>query len=169
MNNSKIILDQTLDKQPKKNKLGDGYLKFQLNQQITAIVAMNYTQEAVIVPVESITSMPNMLPCILGLMNWRSRIIWAIDLPRMLNLESLDNRLRQYNVIVIKVESLLLGLVVQEIKGITKFMPDDIQSPVGQVASSLVPYLRGCVVQQEEILLALDAQAIVHSPIFRSD
>lgn len=169
MNNSKIILSQTLAQEPSKNKVGDGYLKFQINQQITAIVAMNYTQEAVIVPVESVTTMPNMLPCILGLMNWRSRIIWAIDLPRMLNLESLDQRLRQYNVIVIKVESLLLGLVVQEIKGITKFMPDDIQSPIGQVASSLVPYLRGCVVQPEEILLALDAQAIVHSSMFRSD
>ncbi|MBE9051950.1 purine-binding chemotaxis protein CheW [Nostocales cyanobacterium LEGE 11386] len=165
MNNSRIILA----KQPSQNKLGDGYLKFQLNQQTTAILSMKYTQEAVILPVESVTSMPNMLPCILGLMNWRSHIIWAIDLPRMLNLESLDHRLRQYNVIVIKVESLLLGLVVQEIKGTTKFMPDDIHSPVGQVASSLVPYLRGCVVQQGEILLVLDAQAIVHSPILRSD
>ncbi|MBW4555035.1 MAG: chemotaxis protein CheW [Trichormus sp. ATA11-4-KO1] len=165
MNNSRIILA----KKTSQNKLGEGYLKFQLNQQTTALLSMNYTQEAVILPVESVTSMPNMLPCILGLMNWRSRIIWAVDLPRMLNLEFLDHRLRQYNVIVIKVESLLLGLVVQEIKGTTKFMPDDIHSPVGQVASSLVPYLHGCVVQQGEILLVLDAQAIVHSPILRSD
>ena len=130
---------------------------------------MKHTQEAIILPVEAVTSMPNMPACILGLMNWRSRIIWVVDLPRMLNLEALDHRLRQYNVIVIKVESLLLGLVVQEIKGTTKFMPDDIRSPVGQVASSLVPYLRGCVVQEEETLLVLDAQAIVDSSILRSD
>jgi len=107
--------------------------------------------------------------CIAGLMNWRSRIIWIVDLPRMLNLEFLDNRLRQYNVIVVRVESLLLGLVVQEIKGTAKFLSDEICSPVGQVASSLVPYLCGCVVQQQEILLVLDAQAIVHSSILRSD
>jgi twitching motility protein PilI len=87
----------------------------------------------------------------------------------MLYLESLDNRQRQYNVIVIKVESLLLGLVVQEIKGTTKFTPDDIHSPIGQVASSLVPYLCGCVVQQKEILLVLDAQPIVQSSILHSD
>ncbi|MBE9036843.1 chemotaxis protein CheW [aff. Roholtiella sp. LEGE 12411] len=151
------------------NNSGDGYLKFQLNQQTTAVLSMRHTQEAIIVPVESVTSMPNMPACILGLMNWRSRIIWVIDLPRMLNLQSLDNRLRQYNAIVIRVESLLLGLVVQEIKGTTKFMSDDVHSPVGQVASSLVPYLRGCVVQQKEILLVLDAQAIVQSSILRSD
>ena len=162
MNNSKIIVAQ----QSSPNNLVNSYLKFKLNQQTTAIVSTNYTQEAVSLPVESVTSMPNMLPCVLGLMNWRSQIIWVIDLPRMLNLESLDQRLRQYNIIVIQVESLLLGLVVHEIKGITKSMPDDIQSPVGQVASSLVPYLSGCVVQEAETLLVLDAQSIMHSPIF---
>jgi positive phototaxis protein PixI len=151
------------------NSLGDGYLRFQLNRQTSATLPMKHTQEAVVVPVEAITSMPNMPACIIGLMNWRSRIVWAINLPRMFNLEYLDNRLRQYNVIIIRVESVLLGLVVQEIQGTIKFMPDDIRSPVGQVASSLIPYLRGCVMQQKKILLVLDAQAIVQSSILRSD
>ncbi|MFN6462603.1 MAG: chemotaxis protein CheW [Nostoc sp. DedVER02] len=151
------------------NNLTDSYLKFQLNQQTAAVLSMKHTQEAIIVPIESVTSMPNMPTCILGLMNWRSRIIWVVDLPRMLNLESLDYRLRQYSAIVIQVESLVLALVVQEIKGTTKFIADEIHSPIGQVASSLVPYLCGCVVQQEEILLVLDAQAIGQSSILRSD
>ncbi len=165
MNSSKI----TLSSKPIPNNLGDGYLRFQLNQQTAAVLSMKHTQEAIIVPVDTVTSMPNMPTCILGLTNWRSRIIWVIDLPKMLNLEFIDHRLRQYNVIVLRVESLLLGLVVHEIKGTTKFMADDIRSPVGQVASSLVPYLRGCIVQEKEILLVLDAQAIVHSSILRSD
>ncbi|BCL34318.1 chemotaxis protein CheW [Nostoc sp. MS1] len=161
MDNSQTVLTT----QSPQNKSKDGYLKFYLNQQTAAILAMNHTQEAVIIPVESITAMPSMPACVLGLMNWRSRIIWTVDLPKMLNLESLENRLHQYSVIVIKVESMLLGLVVQEIKGIIKFMPEDIRSPIGQVASSLVPYLRGCVTQQEETLLVLDAQAIVNSSV----
>jgi len=165
MNNSKVILAE----KPTKINIGDGYLKFQLNQQTAAMLAMNHTQEAVILPIEAVTPMPNMPGSILGLMNWRSRIIWAVDLPRLLNLEAIDTRRQQYNAIIIKVESLLLGLVVQEIKGTTKIMLDDIHSPIGQVASSLVPYLRGCVVQQEEILLVLDAEAIVQSSILRSD
>jgi twitching motility protein PilI len=163
MNNSKVILAEKTTQ----NNLGDGYLKFQLNQQTAAMLAMNHTQEAVIVPIQSVTPMPNMPAPILGLMNWRSRVIWAIDLARMLNLEAIDTKMQQYNVIVIKMESLLLGLVVQEIKGTTKIVSDDIHSPIGQVASSLVPYLRGCVVQQAEILLVLDAQAIVQSSILR--
>lgn len=165
MNNSQIVFAE----KPTENKLVDGYLKFQLNQQTTAVLSMKHAQEAVVMPIEAVTSIPNMPACILGLMNWRSRIIWAVDLPRMLNLEALDRKLWQYNAIVVKVESLILGLVVQEIKGTTKFMPDDIRSPIGQVTSSLVPYLRGCVVQEEETLLVLDAQAIVDSSILRSD
>lgn len=165
MNNSKI----TLAAKPIEQNLGDGYLRFQLNKLAPAVLPMRYTQEAIVVPVESITSMPNMPSCILGLMNWRSHIVWVVDMPRMFNLESLDHRFRQFNIIIIRVESLLLGLVVQEIKGTTKFMPDEIRSPVGQVASSLVPYLRGCVVQQKEVLLVLDAQAIVQSSILHGN
>ncbi|AUT00341.1 chemotaxis protein CheW [Nostoc sp. CENA543] len=164
-NNHKSIL--TINNH--QNKVGDTYLKFQLNQQSAAILSMNFTQEAVVLPVDAITPMPNMPACILGLMNWRSRIIWTIDLPRMLNLESLDNRWRQYNIIVIKVESLILGLVVQEIKGIAKFMPDEIRSPIGQVASSLVPYLQGCIAQPEEVFLVLDAKAIIKSSVLYSN
>jgi twitching motility protein PilI len=100
-------------------------------------------------------------------MNWRSHIIWIVDLPKMFNLESLDYRLRQYNIIIIQIKSMIVGVVVQEIQGTTKFTVDDIRSPVGQVASSLVPYLCGCIVQQEEILLVLDAVHILQSEILR--
>ncbi len=164
-----ISYKSSLGAQSSQNNLGDSYLKFHLNQETAAILSINHIQEAVIISIESVTSMPNMPVSFLGLMNWRSRIIWVIDLPRMLNLESLSNRLRQYNVIIIQVDSQLLGLVVQDIKGTIKFMADEIGSPVGQVASSLVPYLRGCVVQKEEILLVLDAQSIMTSSILLSD
>lgn len=145
----------------------DSYLKFQLNQQTGAVLSISHTQEAIVTPVTSVTAIPNMPSCVLGLMNWRSHIIWIVDLPKMFNLESLDYRLRQYNIIVIQIKSMILGVVVQEIQGTTKFTVDDIRSPVGQVASSLVPYLCGCIVQQEEILLVLDAVHILQSEILR--
>lgn len=164
MSSSKLTLGS---KQTQQN-LGDGYLKFLLNPQTPAVLSMKHTQEAVILPVESITSMPNMPTCILGLMNWRSRIVWVADLPKMLNLEAQEARLRQYSVVIIRTDSTMMGLVVQEIQGTTRFAIDEIRSPMGQVASSLVPYLRGCVVQEKEVLLVLDAQAIVQSSTLRS-
>ena len=147
------------------NSRENGYIKFQLNQQTGAVLSIAHTQEVIVVPVTSVTAIPNMPACILGLMNWRSHIIWVVDLPKMFNLECLDHRLYQYNIIVIQIESMILGLVVQEIKGTTKFIVDDVRSPIGQVASNLVPYLCGCVVQQEQILLVLDAVHILRSGI----
>ncbi|MEC4812563.1 MAG: chemotaxis protein CheW [Scytonema sp. PMC 1069.18] len=165
MDTSKVTLITKAHQQ----NLGDGYLKFQLNRHTSAVLPIKQTQEVVVVSVEAITSMPNMPACILGLMNWRSRIIWAVNLPKMFNLEYQEGRLRQYNVMIVRVDSIVLGLVVQEIQGTTRFWTDDIRSPVGQVASSLIPYLRGCVIQEKEMLLVLDAQAIVQSSILRND
>jgi twitching motility protein PilI len=142
--------------------MGDVYLKFQLNQQTGAALPVKHTQEALVIPGELVTPMPNMPSCILGLMNWRSQIIWAIDLPKMFNLESPDNR-QQYNIIVIRLDSLILGLVVQEITGTIKFLAEDIRSPLGQVNPSLTPYLSGCFIHKEEMLLVLDTSSIVNS------
>ncbi|MBD2137281.1 purine-binding chemotaxis protein CheW [Anabaena sp. FACHB-1237] len=147
----------------------NSYLEFKLNQQTGALLSINHIQEAIAIPITSVTAIPNMPNCILGLMNWGSHIIWVVDLPKMFNLECFDHRLRQYNIIVIQIEAMILGLVVQEIKGTTKLNIDDICSPLGQVASSLVPYLCGCIVQQEEILLVLDAKNILESNILISE
>jgi Chemotaxis signal transduction protein len=42
-----------------------------------------------------------------------------------------------------------------------RLTPELIQSPINQVSSGLIPYLRGCVLQEKEILLVLDAEAII--------
>jgi twitching motility protein PilI len=164
MNDRKITLSPPINHKV----MGDVYLKFQLNQQTGAVLSVNHIQEAIVIPVELVTPMPNMSSCILGLMNWRSQIIWAVDLPKMFNLESPDNR-QQYNIIVIRLDSLILGLVIQEIKGTIKFIAEDIRSPLGQVNYSLMPYLSGCFIHKEEILLVLDTNSIVNSPILCSD
>ncbi len=146
---------------------GESYLKFQLNQETSAVFSMTHTQEVLVVPVQTVAPMPNMPACMLGLMNRRSRVLWIIDLAQMLNLPPLNSS-RQYNVIIVRVGSVPLGLVVQTVKGPVRLLAEQIQSPVGQVTSGLIPYLRGCVLQQREIILVLDASAIVQSSIFQN-
>ena len=148
---------------------GDTYLRFQVEQQTPAILSMEHTQEVLIVPFGRITPMPNMPECVLGLLNRRNRVLWVIDLAQMLKLQPLDTTARQYHMVIIRVGQNPLGLVVQEVKGVTRFTPDCIQSPLGLVTSGLIPYVNGCILQQNEILLVLNAQAIVHSPILHSD
>lgn len=149
--------------------LGDTYLKFQLEQQTPAILSMAHAQEVLIVPAGRITPMPNMPECVLGLLNRRNRVLWVIDLAQMLQLQHLDTNVQQYHIVIIQVGQGSLGLVVQEVKGVTRFTIDCIQSPMGLVTSGLTPYVHGCILQEKEIILVLDAETIVHSPILHSD
>ena len=105
-------------------------------------------------------------------MNRRSRVLWVVDLARMLGLAALDTTVQQYNLVIIQVGLVTLGLAVQRVEGITWIEPNQIQSPIGQVMPSLVPYLRGCAIQQQDqaktLLMVLDAEAVAQSSILRN-
>lgn len=159
MNTSALALSKT-PLQAKKN-LGDTYLKFQFGQQTSAALLMNRAQEVVVLPVERLTPMPTMPPHVMGLVNRRSRVLWVIDLAKMLGLPGIEINVQHYNVIIISNGPATFGLIVQAVEGVIRLTPDIIQSPLGQVSPGLVSYLRGCVLQEQEILLVLDAEAIM--------
>lgn len=150
---------------------GDAYLKFRLNAQTSAIFSMRSVQEALVLPARRLAPMPNMPAAMMGLMNRRGRVIWVVDLAQLLELSVLDTNAQQYTLILIQVDSMPLGLAVQQVESMIRLQADEIQSPIGQVSDGLVPYLRGCFVQKQEqhqeILLALDVEAIVKSLILR--
>jgi twitching motility protein PilI len=152
----------------KKKNLGDSYLKFQFGQQTPAILSMSRAQEVVILPVGRLTPMPNMPPFVMGLLNRRSRVLWVIDLALMLGLPAVETNIQYYNLVIISNGSATFGVIVQTVEGIVRLTPESIRSPLGQVSSSLVPYLRGCVLQEQEILLVLDAEAIMGSPLLHN-
>lgn len=148
--------------------LGDTYLKFQFGQRTPAVLPMNRASEVVVIPAGRITPMPNMPDHIMGLINRRSRVLWVVDLAPMLGLPPTDTNVQQYNVVFIRSGSTALGLIVQAVESVVRLVPESIQSPLGQVSPSLVPYLRGCVLQDQEILLVLDAEAIMRSPLLHN-
>jgi twitching motility protein PilI len=156
---------QILTPQPNQ-VIGDIYVKFQVETHTPAILSMEFVQEVLIVPVTRITPMPNMPECVLGLLNRRNRVLWAIDLAQVLNLQPVDANAQQYHIIIIRVAQFPLALVVQEVKGITRFTPDCIQPP-GVDAANIIPYLDGCILQQET-LLVMNAKAIVNSSLLHS-
>lgn len=150
--------------QPQKTKnQGDTYLKFKLNQQTPALLAMSQAQEVILLPPNRLTSMPNMPPFVLGLMNRRSRPIWVINLAQMLGLNEILTTVQQYNVVIIRNGSVSLGVVVQSVEGVIRLIPEQIQSVQGQISSALVPYLQGCTLSETEILLVLDAAGIIRN------
>lgn len=139
------------------------YLKLRLSDTAIAVIPTIEAQEVVMVNHQQLTLMPNMPSTVLGLLNHRNRVIWVIDLPQLLGLPMLTLDLRQYAVVIIQVASQLLGLAIQQIEGLSRLNPSNIQSPVGSVDATLVPFLRGCYLQDQELLLVLDATAIAQS------
>jgi positive phototaxis protein PixI len=143
---------------------GERYLKFYLAEQVPAILAMEYVQEVLMIPARRITPMPNMPECVLGLLNHRNRVVWTIDLAQILSLQPLDTNIAQYNVIFIQAQQMTLGLLVSEVKSVTYFTPDLVQSPKELVTSALIPFLHGCIVQEQELILVLNAEVIFRAP-----
>jgi positive phototaxis protein PixI len=146
-----------------KKPLGDSYLGFYINPQTPALLLMEYAQEIIIVPLNRITPMPNMPGCVLGLLNRRSRILWVVNLAQLLNLPATDPTAQQYQIIIIHVGQIKLGLVVQSVKGVTHFPPHSSQIPVN-LSSSLTPYVSKCIPQENEMLMVLDVEKIASSP-----
>ena len=162
---------------------GTAYLRFQLNARTPSLFAMNQVQEVVVISAQQVTPIPNMPDCVLGLSTRRSRVMWTVDLAHMLLGTPLPLTVRNYNIVIIRVAQVLpqqnlllatahnqalLGLVVPEMKGVIRFTPDLIQTPRGHFAPNLKPCLRGCLLQQNNMLLVLDAEAIARSPILQS-
>jgi positive phototaxis protein PixI len=157
----------TLDAQTLQQKaIGDPFLKVQLTAQQLVVLPMAQAQEAIAIPTSRVTPMPNMPACVLGLLNHKSRVIWVVSLPQMLGLETQNLNVQQYNVAIIRSGKTSLGLVVPEIQGVMRLDTETVQSVEGEVRPELVPYLRGCSIQEQEMLWVLDAEAIVNAPIF---
>lgn len=165
--NSSALARLTKPNTNKKN-LGDAYLKFQCGQQASAVLPMSQAQEVFVLPVGRLTAMPNMPPYVMGLLNRRSKVLWVIDLAKMLGLPGIETNVQHYNSVIINSGSVSLGVIVQAVEGVVRLTPESIQPPIGQVSSGLVPYLRGCVLLEKEILLVLDAEAIVRSPLLHN-
>ena len=149
-------------------KIYKPYLQLQLGQNISAVLSMENTQEVFTVDSKRITPMPNMPECVIGLLNQRSRIFWVVNFPQMLGLPPVDINLQEYSLALIRANEIPLGLIVPSIKGVVRLVMEEVQSPVGNVAAGIVPYLQGCLLQKNSILLVLDPEAIINSSILHS-
>lgn len=145
--------------------IGDAYLRFQIDQQVPMLLPMNYAQEVLVMPVHKLTTMPNLPSCLLGLMNRRSRVLWLVDLASLVGLAPLNPETRYHNVIVVRAGLVSLGLAVQEVKGVVRFTNNLIQSLHGSIAPEIAPYLQGCILQASDLMLIVDVEAIVRSPL----
>ena len=146
---------------------GEMFLKFRLDEQTTAVVPMHQIKEAIVLPVGRISVIPNLPSPILGLFNRRSSLLWLVDLPEILGLESMDRHRQSYDIILLKVNDNPLAVAVKQVQGVARFTSEEIGSPIGNFNPAFTPYLRGWILQDKELVLVLDPEAIINSQVIK--
>ena len=146
---------------------GEMFLKFRLDEQTTAVVPMHQIKEAIVLPVGRVSVIPNLPSPILGLFNRRSSLLWLVDLPEILGLESIDRHRQSYDIILLKVEQTPLAIAVRQVQGVVRFTQEEIGSPIGSFNPEFTPYLRGWILQNKELVLVLDPEAIINTQLLK--
>jgi positive phototaxis protein PixI len=137
------------------------FLRFQLDSQTSAVVPMLQTQEAIVLPAGRVSVMPNLPSPVMGLFNRRSSLLWLVDLPEILGLEPIDRHAHSYDIA-------LLAVAVKSIQGVVRFSREQIESPIGSFNPAFTPYLSGWILQEKELILVLDPQAIINTKVLNS-
>jgi positive phototaxis protein PixI len=145
--------------------LGETYLKFELAPGTLAVMSMKSIDEVLALPAQRLTAMPNMPACILGLLNRRNRVLWAVDLAKLLEIGNLDFRKQQYEFVLVRSGNMTLALAMHRVAGMVSLSPDRIQAAPNHAAPGLTSYVRGCVLEGQELSLLLDAETILHSRV----
>ena len=163
---------------------GDSYLRLQLNSEISALIDLNQVQESLVVPSREITTIPNVPEYVLGLMTSRGEVFLAIDFAHMIGLEPEIFNCQQYQVIVVKTSftdkatssaseesatSGFLGLVVNRIVGVSRFVYDNFEPLKRDIPNILAPFVYGSIKQQDHQYLVLDIKSLIASKIDKNN
>lgn len=144
------------------------FLRFGLQAENTALIEVADTAAIFQVTPAEILPVPQMPNCVLGIYNWRSEMLWTIDLAHLLGsplLFASNNATASAMVVVIEVDNQYLGLVVAEVIDIEWYDLAEIQTPSAKLFTpELLPFIQGYIGDGS---IVLDCTAIAQSPLLQ--
>jgi len=137
---------------------GDYYLRFQLTEQISALIELKYVQESLTIQGDRITPIPNLPEYVVGLMSSRNQVFLAMDLAHLIGLPPETVNLRQYQTIIVRDRAItdnsqndqvnLFGLTVKRIEGIARILPQDFSTVVEELPISLRSFVSSALINK---------------------
>lgn len=107
------------------------------------------------------TRIPNALEFVRGVLNLRGDIIPVIDLAKMFNLDKNKETSDELcSIVIIKVENLLIGIIVEQIQHVIPLRKDDIQPPSPLLGSINERFINGVVDINDRLYVILDTDMI---------
>ncbi|HYW21954.1 MAG TPA: chemotaxis protein CheW [Nodularia sp. (in: cyanobacteria)] len=147
------------------------FLSLNLGAKDTAVISLQQITEVFQVALADICGVPQMPSCVLGIYNWRGEMLWLVDLEEMLGYPPVlqgANFLANMMAIVLEREGKYLGLLVRSLMDIEWLDTNEIKPPSAELFyPAMSPFLKGYFINNsEEMLLNLDATAIIQSPLW---
>lgn len=127
-------------------QLGQKFLRFPLGSADCGLLPLDQLAEVLSIKASEILPVPEMSGCVLGIYNWRGKMLWLIDLNYLVDYPSLSRQeqLAPLTAMIVEINSQSLGLVVQAIDDIEVHNPGHLQpSDVGLFPQSLLPFIKG--------------------------
>jgi len=119
-----------------------------------------------IVRVPEITTVPNAQETIEGVINLRGKIIPVVDLRKRFGQIDIvaDKKNR---ILVVELESKLVGLIVNSASEVLKIPPSEIESPGSVFADGESSYVTGVGKLKNRLIILLDISKLLHRPEFK--
>jgi purine-binding chemotaxis protein CheW len=112
-----------------------------------------------IIPVQEIAAVPGVPPFIEGVINLRGDVVPVVDLRTRFQLPAQEMRKRV--IVIVEVNGLLVGLVVDKVLEVTKIPETAVAPPSPLLTNVNTSYLRGIgKIDEENILILLDLNRI---------
>jgi twitching motility protein PilI len=148
------------------------YLSLRLNPNVTVAVQLKNVRETLVLASDRFTQMPNVHPCLMGLVEHRSNVFWVLDLPQLLGFAPLETNTIETHIAILQIGDGFLGLGIYRTERVIRFAETEVvspqDSPMTKIPAEIVPFLRGWLTQSEGShpnLYVLDAEAIAKSTL----
>ena len=144
------------------------FIRFSLGSQDSGLLPVEQISEVLSIAVADILAVPEMPSCVLGIYNWRGKMLWLIDLANFADHPLLSQQgrgLESLRAMVIQIEGQYMGLVVQYINDI-EWHDAELQPPLrGLFPPRLLPFVKGYLPGANGIVL--DTEAIARFPMWQ--
>jgi len=119
-----------------------------------------------IVRVPEITSVPNALDTIEGVINLRGKIIPVMDLRKRFGQNETQPD-KKNRILVVELDNKLVGLIVHSASEVLKIPPSEIESPGSVFADGESGYVTGVGKLKGRLIILLDISKLLHRPEFK--
>ena len=144
------------------------FLCFALGSQERGLLPLEQIAEVLSVSVADILPVPEMPNCVLGIHNWRGKMLWLVDLNYLLDYPPLSppEQSEALMAMVIQINGQSMGLVVQYVLDIELYDPIQIQPASADLfPARLLPFLLGYLPSANA--LVFDSEAIARCPLWQ--